>query len=76
MSQAAERRRRWVIALVYGAAIVGLTLPLVPAVWAGQPLILGLPPSLVWVIAWLVVVFGLVLWLYRTEPSDSVRARR
>jgi hypothetical protein len=77
MNLSSARRRRVVFAWIYGTAIVGLTVPLIPAVWAGRPLVLGLPPSLLWVIAWLVVIFGLVLWLYRTEPAEgSTRAGR
>jgi len=74
MRQGLDPRRRLVFALVYGAAIVGLTVPLIPAVWRGRPLVLGLPPALLWVILWLCVIFGLVLWLYRSEPGGSQEA--
>ncbi|HVS14162.1 MAG TPA: hypothetical protein VMV46_09575 [Thermoanaerobaculia bacterium] len=68
--------RRWIFAVVYGATVLAMTVPIVPRVWAGSPLILGLPPSILWVALWLAVTFALVWWLYRTEPTDGRAERR
>jgi hypothetical protein len=69
-SHAGSSRRR-IFAVVYAAAVVAMTVPIVPAVWAGSPLILGLPPSILWVVAWLAAIFGLVLWQFHGEPEEA-----
>lgn len=61
------RRRRRIFVSVWTAVTVGLTVPVIPALWSPRPLVLGLPTSFAWVIACLAVMFGALVWLYRTE---------
>lgn len=63
--------RFWVTLGVWVVAAFAVSTPLLPAAWRPEPLILGLPPAIAWVSAWLAVVFVLVLWLYRTEPGGE-----
>lgn len=66
---AGHRRRRRIFLAVWGAVTLGLTVPLVPAVWSARPLLLGLPASLIWVIVCLAVIFTALVWLYRSEEE-------
>lgn len=69
---------RLLFAAVYGAAIVALTVPVAPAVWSGAPSFFGLPRSMVWVVAILLVVFvALVLYdrVERRRGDEATRAR-
>lgn len=63
-----ERRRR---RLIFLAVVLGATLaliwPVYPLFSDMRPLIFGLPLSLAWVILWLTIVFGALVWLYCTE---------
>lgn len=61
------RRRRQIFTAVWAAVTVGLTVPVVPALWSPRPLLLGLPASFAWVILCLVVVFAALVWLFRSE---------
>jgi len=65
-------RRRRVFAFVALVAIAGLALiwPVHPSVAGIRPYVLGLPFSLVWVVGWLVVVFGALVFLYWTEEVN------
>ncbi len=71
--QDAPVRRRRVFAFVTLVAVAGLALiwPVYPSVASIHPYVLGLPFSLVWVVGWLVVVFGALVLLYRAEEVDS-----
>lgn len=62
-----RRRRRLAFIAVMALALVALIWPVYPVFGDVRPLILGLPLSLAWVILWLTVSFGALVWLYRTE---------
>lgn len=62
-----RRRRRLTFIAIVLAALVALIWPVYPVFGGARPLILGLPLSLAWVILWLTVSFGALVWLYRTE---------
>jgi len=64
-----HRRRRRIFLAVWGAVTLGLTVPLVPAVWGSRSVLLGLPASLVWVSACLAMIFTALVWLYRGEEE-------
>ncbi len=68
---AGYRRRRVVVALVVLAAAVALIWPVYPLFGSVYPLVLGLPLSLAWVVLWLAVVFGALMWLFRSEERDG-----
>lgn len=66
--------RRWrVFTFLSVVAVAGLSLiwPVYPSIAGIRPYVLGLPFSLVWVVGWLVVVFGALVLLYRAEESSS-----
>ncbi len=67
----AYRRRRLIFAAIF--AIVGICLiwPIYPLASSIEPMILGLPFSLIWVIAALTVIFGALIWLYRSESPSA-----
>ena len=71
-SSSASAKRRWrrslFVALVL-AATLALIWPVYPLFGTAFPLMLGLPPSLVWVVGWLAVVFAALVWLYRAEET-------
>ncbi len=66
----AKKRRRGVFLGIYLLAAALLVWPVYPLFSGIQPLILGLPLSFAWVVAALLVMFGALLWLYRTEGED------
>lgn len=63
----AVRRRRVLFVYIVIVAAVALVWPVYSWVAAPRPLILGLPLGLAWVVGWLGVVFGALLWLYRGD---------
>lgn len=63
----ARRRRRLIFSAIILVATLALIWPVYPLFSDVRPLILGLPLSLAWVILWLGIVFGALVWLYRTE---------
>ncbi len=62
-----RRKRRLAFIGVMLAALVALIWPVYPIFGDVRPLILGLPLSLAWVILWLAISFGALVWLYRAE---------
>ncbi len=66
----AKHRRRSLFLAVYLLAAVLLIWPVYPLFSGVEPLILGLPLSLAWVVMALGVMFGALLWLYRAEGGD------
>ncbi len=66
----ARRRRRLVFLAVYVVVAALLVWPIYPQFSGIQPLILGLPLSLAWVLLALSVMFAALLWLYRSEDRD------
>ncbi len=69
-SDPARRRRRLVFLAVYVVVAALLVWPIYPQFSGIQPLILGLPLSLAWVLLALSVMFAALLWLYRSEDRD------
>lgn len=67
----AHRRRRWIFVAVCSVAASMILWPVYPFFAHPKPLILGLPLSLVWVLAALGLVFGALLWLFLGEPTDT-----
>ena len=63
----AKRRRRLIFLAIYFVVAALLVWPIFPMFSGIEPLILGLPFSLAWVLMDLTVIFVAVLWLYRTE---------
>ncbi len=70
-TSAAVRRRRWIFVALVMMAAAALTWPIYPVFAGVHPLILGLPLSLAWVILWLALVFGGLVWLYRGEEESQ-----
>ena len=68
------RRRRLIFVGILGLAVAAVIWPLLPFMAGPRPFILGLPLSLAWVLLWLVVVFGGLVWLYVTEPEEPAEA--
>ena len=65
----ARRRRRKVFLAIYVAIVLLLTWPVYPFFSQAFPLVLGLPFSLAWVVAALVLMFGTLVWLYRSDEE-------
>jgi hypothetical protein len=59
------------VALYFVGAFLALVWPVYPLVSGATPLILGLPPSLVWVIGVLLVSFLVLLGLYLHDERGS-----
>jgi hypothetical protein len=70
-TSARHRRRRLAFLAVYVAAAVALLWPVYPRFAAAFPLVLGLPLSLFWILAVLLVVFAALLGLYLGERRDG-----
>lgn len=66
----ARRRRRWIFLAVYAAVAAMLVWPVFPRFAGVQPLILGLPLSLAWVVLSLGVIFTALFWLFRADDRD------
>lgn len=66
-----QRRRRWIFVCVSALVASMVLWPVYPLFAHPEPLILGLPLALAWVIAALIVAFGALVWLYRGEPLDE-----
>ena len=65
----AKRRRRQVFLGIYVLVAALLVWPVFPLFSGIRPLILGLPLSLAWVVLALTVMFGALVWLYRTDSE-------
>lgn len=65
-SRQRRRRRGLFIAIVFVAALA-LIWPVYPLFGGIRPLVLGLPLSFAWVVLWLGIVFGALVWLYRSD---------
>ncbi len=63
----AYRLRRLLFLGVLMAAAVALIWPVYALVAQPLPLIFGLPMPLAWIVAWLLIVMGALVWLYRSE---------
>ena len=71
-STTSHRRRRLIflsVELVLGSALLW---PIFPRIADVEPLVLGLPFSLAWVVASLLSSFAMLVWLFRGEPRDTV----
>lgn len=67
----ASRKRRITFLVIYAVVVVMLTWPVFPRFAAAEPLILGLPISFAWVVAALLIMFGALIWLYRSDNHDD-----
>ncbi len=65
----APQRRTLAFIFVVTIAGVALLWPVYPFVPSIEPYVLGLPFSFAWVVGWLVVVFGALVFLYRAEEQ-------
>lgn len=61
----------WAFVAVVVIAGLALIWPIYSAVPPLRPYVLGLPFSFAWVVAWLLVVFGALVALYRVDEHDS-----
>ena len=76
-----RRRRRLLFSGVLLAASLALLWPVYPWLGPRVPALFGLPSSLTWLVFWLVLVFGALVWLYRLdegerEPGNGRRGKR
>ena len=62
-----RRRQRLAFVAILIVAALALIWPIYPMFSGIYPLILGLPLSLAWVVLWLAIVMGALVWLYRSE---------
>jgi fatty acid desaturase len=69
-----HKRRRSTFVVILLAAVLALIWPVYPFFSGIHPLVLDLPFSLVWVVLWLFIMFGALVWLYRAEEIDSPAA--
>ncbi|MEM7349454.1 MAG: hypothetical protein AAF657_01515 [Acidobacteriota bacterium] len=67
----AKRRRRLIFVSLYTLVAVLLVWPIFPLFSGIEPLILGLPLSFAWVVLALSIMFGALIWLYRTDDHDE-----
>lgn len=67
------RRAKLAFAALAAAAAAALVWPLYPWFAGIRPMILGLPLSFAWVVAWLGVVFVALMALYRAEYRSPRR---
>lgn len=63
----AYRLRRLLFLGVLMTASVALIWPVYALVAQPLPLVLGLPMPLAWIVAWLLIIMGALVWLYRSE---------
>ena len=63
----AYRRHRLLFVAILLVTAAALVWPAYTLAADAFPLILGLPLSLSWPVLWLTVMFGALIWLYRTE---------
>lgn len=66
----AHRRRRLAFLVVWVLATLAMIWPVAAFFSGSKPFIVGLPLSLAWPVAWLLLVFAGLVYLYRTEPPD------
>ncbi len=66
-----QRRRRWIFVVICAFAGAMTVWPIYPRFAAPEPLLLGLPMSLVWILSALLLAFAALVWLYRSEPQDE-----
>lgn len=66
-----HRRSRMAFAAVVTAAAAALVWPVYGLFSAVEPMILGLPLSLAWVVVWMTLVFAALAWLYRRDHADG-----
>ncbi len=65
----ARRRRRTIFLAVYVLIALLVIWPVYPLFSRTFPLVLGLPLSLAWVVMALGLMFGALLWLFRSEEG-------
>ncbi len=65
------RRRRLMYSVLFVAITLALVWPIYPLFAGPEPLILGLPLPLVWILLCMTVNFAAMLGLYRREPNDA-----
>lgn len=70
-TSSAVRRRRGLFVVLVMMAGAALTWPIYPLFAGAKPLILGLPLSLAWVLVWLILVFGGLVWLYLGDEASK-----
>lgn len=66
-TSASARRRRWIFVAVWALTAAMLLWPIYPRFSGIEPLILGLPLGLMWVITAILIVFFALLWLFLSE---------
>ena len=62
---------RRIFFLLYAAVAVCLVTPVARFAWRPEPLIFGLPPAIVWVVALLGVMFTAVLVIFLREGDSE-----
>lgn len=65
------RRRHRNYLLFFVLALVALIWPGLAVVSGPAPLVIGLPLPLVWIIAWLVLLFLVLIRLYRSDTREE-----
>ncbi len=68
------KRRRQIFAAIYILAAALLVWPVFPVFSGFRPLIFGLPLSFAWVVMALLLMFGALIWLFRSEDHDESAA--
>lgn len=66
-----HRRRRLGLAVFGLVATCGLIWPVYALVGSTRPFVLGFPFPFAWMIGWLILVFAVLVWFYRTEEPTS-----
>jgi amino acid transporter len=66
-----QRRRRLIFVAVMLAATAAVVWPGPAWFAAPRPFVLGLPAPFAWVVAWLLIVFGALVWLYRGDYAGG-----
>lgn len=68
------KRRRQIFAAIYVLVMTLLVWPVFPVFSGYEPLIFGLPLSFAWVVMVLLLMFGALIWLFRSEDHDESAA--
>ena len=64
------RRRRLIFLAIWSAVVAMVIWPIYPRFSGVEPLILGLPLGLAWVIGAVTIVFFALLWLFLGEDDE------